>query len=315
MKLDWIIIFVTFIFLFLFLAAFKINVAFSKFSFYLYYLPFLVIFGFLFDFLRYLPWRYVASRFKIKSSLNEFLTMLIFYGFQIVPLGIDSFLFINYSSTIKSIKRHSASIFTALIIPSFLSIVFLAILFSFIVEPTYTFYFLAILAIFYSAFSILGLKEIWNKLISFIDSLYNSKHFKNKKIINFIKNYLKDQKNLRNLLSQKKLLITIILYFPSLIIEGSLLFLSAKSFGINIGILTSLFIFFSSNTIGLLSFSPMGLGAMDIVSISLLEGILQIPGAEAVAIQVLFRIFNLVLPLIISYGALPIYKRSNTYKK
>lgn len=307
-----ILVLVSIIFLLLFIIGFRFKYGIAHFTLNSYDLLIAAIISFLFDVMRYIPWRYVSRKTGQKVTLSDFLTMLTFFGLLIVPLGLDSLAFIS-SSDLKRIKKYSTPIYLSLLLSSTAAIAFLALVFSFIVAPQYTFDVIGVFAILYTIISLLKLEFVWNYLEELVRKISKKGIFhKYRKTFLKIESQIEISKKVQAFLSNKDSILLAILFFPTLILEGALLYLSLLALNIHVSIVFALFIFFFSNTIGILSTSPMGLGAMDTVSILLMEGA-GIPGIEAVTAQFLFRVFNLVEPLLIGYGALLSYKRNSAH--
>ncbi len=258
--------------------------------------PIFLIYAFIaflvFPLLKFIPWYYVLHKLgiKLRRTIN-LLTMYAFFGLAIIPAAAGQFVILRDLERFKKkYKYFSGNIILSLTLSDFLAISVMALITAVIVSK-YVVYAIAVVAVAYAIASILGLRKTNDLMLEI------SKRFR---FLRRLVKYLEKMKS-NSALSQKDILYEVLAFFPTIVVEGSLIFFILLAFNQNISFAMSLFIFSFSAVIGFISMIPFGIGSMDAVAITLLLAN-GVPGVISISTVVIFRIFNTILPTGTGYG-------------
>ncbi|MDP8012550.1 MAG: flippase-like domain-containing protein, partial [Nanoarchaeota archaeon] len=200
----------------------------------------------------------------------------------------------------KNARFFSGSILlsTSLVGTLALSIIMLV---SAIIISKYIDYAVIFVLVFYVLSSLLGFNFTFKWLINYL------KH-RNGKASKGLLNYIQTLSKFRGVFSQRYILLMLLAFLPTLILEGSLIYFILVAENQSISFIAALFIFSFSDLIGLITLSPSGIGSMDAVLILLLlaEGV---PGAVTISTDLLFRLFQFFLPALQGYLSIPFIRR------
>lgn len=246
----------------------------------------------IFPLLKFIPWYYVTKRLDIKlRRVINLLTMYAYFGLGIIPAAAGQFALLKGLERFKKRYKYlSGNIMISLTLTNFLSLSIIALLTAIIVSR-YVAYTIAVAAVAYIIASILGLNKT-NDLI-----LKTVKRFK---VLRRFARYIEMMKT-QSLLSQRDILYEVLAFFPTIIVEGSLIFFILLALNQNISFAMSIFIFSFSGVVGSISMIPFGIGSMDAAIVALLLAN-YVPGIISISVIVIFRLFNTILPTAASYG-------------
>lgn len=261
---------------------------------------FFILIGFvifiIFTVLRVLPVSYLIHKARIKMGvIPQLLISNAFFCLQIVPSGFASMLsFSHLDDFKKNSKFESLGMTISLSSAGFLSLALIALISSILVSKLVV-YTTAILAVFYVFISLVG-RDIFLESVMKLFKKIEKKVKSAKKWEGYFKKLIKN----RSFLSQRDILAETVLFIPALIFEGLIIYVTLLAFGLNIGVVSAIFIFAFSDAIGVISFIPLGLGSMDVSAIALMLSF-GVPGAIALSTMVIFRFFNTVLVITQGY--------------
>jgi uncharacterized protein (TIRG00374 family) len=110
--------------------------------------------------------------------------------------------------------------------------------------------------------------------------------------------YLNVLRKTRSFLSQRDILIETLAFLPALFFENLIIYFTLIAFNQNISIFSVIFFFSIADIIGIISFLPLAIGALDISFVGFLTG-LGVPGIIALSTLLIYRFFmNLILPIL-----------------
>ncbi len=255
---------------------------------------------FLFTFAKILPWSYILRKIKLKMPLSQSIAMMYaFFGLGIIPTSIGQFLPLRYLDRYqKDARFFSLGIILALNATAALALALLGLLAA-IQLSQYVAYLLALFAVYYIILSLLGFRPINRRLPGVIKRLLKPKKHP---VFRSVVRYVNDIQKHNTFLSQQDILSEMVLFIPSLLAEAAMLFFIFSALGQNISIISAIFIFAVSVTIGNLSFLPSGIGATDtaLVALAILFGA---PGAIAILAAIVFRFLNTLIVVLLGYGS------------
>ena len=276
------------------------------------YLPYIVLAWVLFTALKFLPWELTLKKVKVKLPLiKSFLFMYAFFGLGMGSAGVGQLIPLRKLDKFKKNARFfSVSIMVFLGTAGGMGAILLALISSILLSK-FILYLLFIFALAYIFITILGFESPYKKLIALINS---NKRIKASKMIKKGLKYLEGMRKQRGLMAQRYFISGMLLFIPSLIAESLLLVFILAAFNVSISLLTGIFIFTVSVTIGGISMLPAGIGTEDISLVALML-IFNVPGVLALASLIIFRLFNTFLVTIAGYLTIGVIDLDKNIKK
>ncbi len=266
------------------------------------YLIFAVAIFFVYTFLKFAPWVYIIIRkLKLRISLiQNIMLMYGFFGMGLLPTSVGQFLPLRYLDQFKRNARFSSlGIIIALGATSGLALLAVTLVAALFVSM-YIPYIIALFAISYVLTSLIGTKRVNNRIQAFAAHWLKPK--KNK-IFKTLLKYTNNLNRYQSFLSQKDILLETVLFVPSLITEGFMLYLILLALGQTLSIVDVIFIFGISVAIGNASLLPAGLGATDTMMVAFLL-LFGVAGAISVTATIIFRFLNTFAVFIMGYLSL-----------
>ncbi|MGC8533335.1 MAG: lysylphosphatidylglycerol synthase transmembrane domain-containing protein [Candidatus Parvarchaeum sp.] len=262
------------------------------------YIPYIVLAWLMFTSLKFLPWELTLKKVKVKMPLiKSFLFMYAFFGLGMGSAGVGQLIPLRKLDKFKKDARFfSVSIMLFLGTTGSMAAILLALISSVLLSK-FILYLLFIFALGYIFITILGFESPYKKLVSVIN---NRKRIRTSKMVKRGLKYIEGMRKQRGLMAQRYFISGMLLFIPSLISEALLLVFILAAFNVNISILTGIFIFTVSVTIGGLSMLPAGIGTEDISLVALMV-LFNVPGVLALASLIIFRLFNTFLVTIAGY--------------
>jgi uncharacterized protein (TIRG00374 family) len=275
-------------------------------------IPDIIIAWILFTALKFLPWELTLKKVRIKLPLiKSFLLMYAFFGLGMGSAGIGQFIPLRKLDNFKKNARFfSMSIMIFLGTTGGMSAILLALVSSILLSK-FILYLLFIFALSYIFITILGFESPYKKLTALVN---NRKWLRASKTIKKGLKYLEGMRKQRGLMAQRYFISGMFLFIPSLIAESLLLVFILAAFNVNISLLTGIFIFTVSVTIGGISMLPAGIGTEDVSLVALMV-IFNVPGVLALASLIIFRLFNTFLVTIAGYLTMGIINLDKYNKK
>ncbi len=276
------------------------------------YIPYILLAWILFTALKFLPWELTLKKVKVKLPLiKSFLFMYAFFGLGMGSAGVGQLIPLRKLDKFKKDARFfSVSIMVFLGTTGAMGAVFLALISSVLLSK-FIFYLLFIFALSYTFITILGFELPYKKFIALINS---SKRMRASKMIKKGLKYIEGMRKQRGLMAQRYFISGMLLFIPSLIAEALLLVFILAAFNVNIPILTGIFIFTVSVTIGGISMLPAGIGVEDISLVALMV-LFNVPGVLALASLIIFRLFNTFLVTIVGYLTIGVINLDKNIKR
>lgn len=267
----------------------------------LYYIALTVVVFFVYMLLKFLPWTYILRKIHLRiSKLQSLMMMYGFFGMGLVPTSIGQFLPLRYLDQFKRNARFfSLGIILALGATSGLALLLVTLIAALFVSM-YIPYIIALFAISYVFTSIIGMKRVNGKVPNLINRWLNPKKHK---IFRSLLDYANNLKKHQSFLSQRDILSETLLFIPSLISEGLMLYFILLALGQGLSVVDALFIFGVSVTIGNMSLLPAGLGAMDTTMVAFLL-LFGVAGAISITVTIIFRFLNTFAVFLLGYSSL-----------
>ncbi len=276
------------------------------------YIPYILIAWVLFTALKFLPWELTLKKVKVKMPLiKSFLFMYAFFGLGMGSAGVGQLIPLRKLDKFKKDARFfSVSIMVFLGTTGGMGAILLALISSVLLSK-FILYLLFIFALAYIFITILGFESPYKKLTALINS---RKRMKASKMIKKGLKYIEGMRKQRGLMAQRYFISGMLLFIPSLIAEALLLVFILAAFNVNISLLTGIFIFTVSVTIGGISMLPAGIGTEDISLVALMV-LFNVPGVLALASLIIFRLFNTFLVTIAGYLTIGVINLDKNIKK
>lgn len=276
------------------------------------YIPYILLAWVLFTALKFLPWELTLKKVNVKLPIiKSFLIMYAFFGLGMGGAGVGQFIPLRKLDNFKKDARFfSVSIMIFLGTAGGMSAILLALVSSILLSK-FILYLLFIFAVSYVFITILGFESPYKKLTSLVN---NRKWAKASKTIKKGLKYLEGMRKQRGLMAQRYFISGMFLFIPSLIAESLLLVFILAAFNVNISLLTGIFIFTVSVTIGGISMLPAGIGTEDVSLVAFMV-IFNVPGVLALASLIIFRLFNTFLVTIVGYLTMGVINLDKYSKK
>jgi hypothetical protein len=225
--------------------------------------------------------------------LRSLLMMQAFFDLSMLPV-IFQFISLKYLNRFKKgAQFFSGSIIISMGLTGFLGLTFMA-LFTSIFVSSYIPYMIALIVVFYLLVSSIGHDAVLDKISSFIKRI--NRRLKSK-FINLGLKYITNLKRTRSFLSQRDIIIETASFIPMLFFENAMLYFTLLAFNQTVSIFNVIFFFSLADIIGILSFLPLSIGALDLSFIGFMAA-LGVPGVIGLSTILIYRLFmNVIMPV------------------